>query len=433
MRLASTLVAAALILGACTQALPTATIPTTATPTAAVSATATARVTATTSPAATATTPPTPTQPAPTATPSADRFALILQTVSDIRGLDPLVDIRPKFMTREELRATLEDDLQEQREETLQVQKLLQLLGLIPADGDLYQMLLSLYSEQIVGFFDTETEELYVITGQEELTPSDELTLAHEYVHALQQQHFGIQTLMDDAEDDSEAQSGLSALIEGDATLVQIEYMNTHLTPQQRQELENASGESPVFEAAPYFLQESLLFPYLHGARLVGYLLAVGGLDALDEAYVDPPRSSEHVLHPERYLAGDDPVPVELPDLTEVLGPAWENVFSDVMGEFFLVKLLENTSTSTKVAMEAAEGWGGDSFVLWEHPDGSLALTTLLAWDTPKEAREFFDAASTALGSPHGQFLGINDDQVLWVLSPSEEITESIRLQFNGF
>jgi len=93
----------------------------------------------------------------------------------------------------------------------------LSILGLIPADTDLFELYLNLFTEQVLGLYDPETDQLYVIADRGEFGPLEESTLAHEYVHALQQQHFDIQSLGESAEVDLDASVALSALVEGDA------------------------------------------------------------------------------------------------------------------------------------------------------------------------------------------------------------------------
>ena len=359
-------------------------------------------------------------------------FDQILTRVAEIRGLDPLRAIIPKFMTREQLESTLREDLEEDRDDILNSQEVLKIMGMIPLDADLYQMLLSLYTEQVVGFYDTETEELYVIRGIDELTPSAELTLAHEYTHALQQQHFDIHTLAEELEGDSEGESALSALIEGGATTVQIEYMFTYLTSQEQQQVFNAAGDSPVFDASPYILRQSLLFPYNQGATLVTTLLISGQWQAINNAYREAPVSTEQVLHPEKYLEGEMPVAVSLPDVAASLGQGWEVVYDDVMGEFFLRTYLE-TRARSDLASRAAAGWGGDRFNLMAGPQGEQALVVLLAWDSERDAREFFDALDSSDSVPDEGFLGLKDDRVLWVFSPSGATTDEIASLFPDF
>jgi hypothetical protein len=47
-------------------------------------------------------------------------------------------------------------------------------------------------------------------------------------------------------------------------------------------------------------------------------------------------------------------------------------------------------------ASRAAAGWGGDRWALLEK-DGRQALVLSTAWDTPNDAREFFDTEGLAL------------------------------------
>ena len=389
MRLFIVLLTLLLLSVACTQAQPTATTTATTLPTPRPTFTPSASLTPTPSPTAHSKPTFTPAQATPSAlTPIFDQ---ILTRVSEIRGLDPLKTITPMFMTREQLTDTLEEDLEEDRGDILNSQELLKIMDMIPQNANLYQMLLSLLTEQVVGFYDTETEELYVIKGIDEVTPLDELTLAHEYVHALQQQHFDIHTLSQELENDSEADSALSALIEGDATMVQVEYMFTYLTSQERQEVFDSSEDSPVFDASPYVLQQSLLFPYDQGTTLVNTLLVSGEWEGVNNAFREAPVSTEQVLHPEKYLEGESPATVSLPEVATALGQGWEVKYDDVMGEFFLKTYLE-TRTRADLASRAAEGWGGDRFNLMAGPQGEQALVVLLAWDSKRDAQEFFDA-----------------------------------------
>ena len=359
-------------------------------------------------------------------------FDQILTRVAEIRGLDPLKTITPKFMTREQLESTLREDLDEDRDDILNSQELLEIMGMIPQDADLYQMLLSLFTEQVVGFYDPETEELYVIKGIDELTPLDELTLAHEYAHALQQQHFDIHSLAEKLADDSEAEAALSALIEGDATAVQAGYMFTYLTSQERQEVFDSSGDSPIFDASPYILRQSLLFPYNQGTTLVNALLLSGQWQAINNAYREAPVSTEQVLHPEKYLEGEIPVAVSLPDVAAALGQGWEVVYDDVMGEFFLKTYLE-TRTGADRASRAAAGWGGDRFNLLVGPQGEQALVVLLEWDSERDAKEFFDALDSSDSAPDDGFLGLKEDRVLWVISATSATTDEVLSLFPDF
>ena len=129
---------------------------------------------------------------------------------------------------------------------------------------------------------------------------------------------------------------------------------------------------------APPVLISSLSFPYSSGYRFVETLYDAGGFEAIDAAWADPPRSTEHILHPERYLAGDAPQIVTLPPLTDTLGVGWELLEDDILGEFFLREYLDQ-QLAAAVAERAAEGWGGDRYaVYWNEATGGLVMALRL-------------------------------------------------------
>ena len=191
-------------------------------------------------------------------------------------------------------------------------------LGLIPADFDLKKILLDLYAEQVVGYYDPATKALYVITGADptQLRP----VLVHELVHALQDQHVNLDSLIAH-ERGNDHQTAAQAAIEGHATMVMVAYMaeeQTHspvnlqtlpdIGEQMRPTLEAQNSQFPVFQKAPRILRETLVFPYVSGASFVQKLW----LRPLRTGFGDPfpaplgermPESTEQVMHAEsRFL-----------------------------------------------------------------------------------------------------------------------------------
>ena len=396
---------------------------------------ATATSTLAPAPTATAAMPPTATsRPDTDAAPSATVYEEVLRRVSDIRGLHPTEPINPQFKTRDELAAFLEEDLEEDLDEIMKVQEVLRLLELIPADANLTELLLELYTEQVAGFYDSGEEELFLIgEQQDELSVQEEVTLAHEFVHALQQQHYDIDSMLETAEDNSDAASAVIALVEGDAVSVELQYASQHITRERIQEfLSSAEGGSSVFDSTPYFLQQDLLFPYVEGPTFVFVLRRSMESGLIDQAYSNPPVSTEQVLHPQKYLSGEDPITVELRDSLAALGQGWKNVYGNVMGEFFLRTYLE-TRLGQGTANPIAAGWGGDRYALYSGPDGEYALVSLIVWDTARDAREFYEAMlSSQSVAPEG-FLGIEGDRVLWIVSPSRQVTHALLSIWPGF
>lgn len=76
-----------------------------------------------------------------------------------------------------------------------------------------------------------------------------------------------------------------------------------------------------------------LMFPYEYGFTFVEFLFEKNGFDSIDAAFLDPPVSTEQILHPERY-PWDEPKKVTLPELENTLGETWTLIDQNVMGEW---------------------------------------------------------------------------------------------------
>ncbi len=320
----------------------------------------------------------------------------IASWVASTRGLAKLSDIEYEFITTDDLRQHLLEqfDFENSQQEMEDDEDLLQILGFLDEDDDLYTILLDLYTEQIAGYYDIETKKLYVISNGGSLSVSDKITFAHEVTHALQDQHYDLEGLDELAGDDSEYSAALTSLIEGDAVLLQSAYYWTGLSQRERdifaQESEQTDSDS--YDEAPPYLQQSLIFPYDYGLEFVLYLYNNGAWDAVDAAYDSPPKSTEQIIHPDKYMAADDPVPVTLPDLETLLGEDWITIEEGTVGEFDLRMTLEAFIEPSEDTESAAAGWGGDAYAFLEdNASGDQLLVIYSTWDSEVEAQQFFD------------------------------------------
>jgi hypothetical protein len=329
-----------------------------------------------------------------------DAMHVIEERVSELRGLDTRQAITKAFMSTEELRQHIAEEFLEdysQREARDDV-LLYVAFDLMEPDVDLYNLLIDVQTEQVAGFYDPDTEEMYVIQGGDETGALERSVFSHEYVHVLQDQHFDLQEMgftndEGDEDEDSERQLAMRSLVEGDATLLQQQYMLQYFDFEDLQEMfgQVEATDMSVLDSAPAVLRESLVFPYQAGLAFVSALYNDGGWSAVDAAYKDPPLSTEQILHPERY-PDDLPQVVTLPPLTDTLGAGWRLVDEDVMGEFGL-QLYLNVHNNSSDVERAVEGWGGDRYVVhWREDESAAVLALRLAWDTPADATEFFDA-----------------------------------------
>ena len=334
--------------------------------------------------------------PTPTAAfpPDLDRKldAISLQAAA-IRGLTNRGSFERRLVSSEELRQMLEEDLAEDAEDLEIADRLYSVLGIIEPDSSLSDILLDVYSNIVVGLFDTDENALFVLADGDEFTLSNELTVAHEVAHGLQQQYYNIRDIRDGTEDNSDRRRAITALIEGDASLVEIIYRLRVFDDRQRQihMEESQSADLSAYRAAPALIQRTVAFPYFEGANFaIGMFQLNGDFAAIDQAYDALPESTEQILHPELYGV-DSPAVVTMPDLAAVLGDSWSEVDRDVMGELFLAALLEGV-LDPGVASQAAAGWGGDAYVLLEDDIGSEALVSVSVWDTVEDAEAFSSA-----------------------------------------
>ena len=371
--------------------------------------------------------------PVATSTPSAEELRLtaaldeIDARTSSIRELPLLRPVERRFLTREELGERLVEEMEEDREDIYESQRLYAALGAMPDDQDLFELLMELLGEGILGFYDSEDERLYVVKDAGGLEPHEERTYVHEMVHGIQQQHFDIKAMREALEGNSDAKLALRALIEGDATLGTARYAVEYMTPAERVAEPPASPALVrAFRAAPRVIQTQYIFPYQEGDTFVRGLYRSGGWQAVDAAFARPPSSTEQVLHPDKYESAEPPLEVMLPDLLPALGEGWKLLFEDTLGEMMLRAYLETGFRAVDPA-GAAAGWGGDRVAVYAGPeDGTVVLLSAL-WDTEPDAREFYDAfVRFTVDRTGGEWEPLDDETVTMTL-PNRVIAVSIR------
>ncbi len=355
--------------------------------------------------------------PAPTPEPSgslAEMLDEIERRVSEMREIYAFVDVDREFIAKDELRSRLLDDFEEDRDEVLQAQELYATLGILDEDVNLIELLVELYSEAVLGFFDTDENKMYIVNDDTDFSPADALTYAHEYAHGLQHRNFDLKAAFDAMEEsDEDGSLAYRALVEGDASLVEALYRAQQLSEEEQAQAqeESASQSYDAFLAAPHVIRELVVFPYVHGPRfVVDLLLESNSWKLVNQAFERVPLSTEHILHSEKYLAYEEPVEVVLPDVQAALGEEWRKLDEDTLGEFILMSYLE-MELEPEEAAAAAAGWGGDRYVLLQNVEGERLLISRVTWDSEADASEFFDAFQALMSArSDGEWRAIEGD-----------------------
>jgi hypothetical protein len=273
------------------------------------------------------------------------------------------------------------------------------LLGLVPDSLDLRALLLGLYTEQIVGYYDPGERTLHVVEGVAPATLAP--VLAHELVHALQDQHADLDSLIAPGRG-NDPRTAAHAALEGHATLVMFAYLaeqaeeralDPAALPNPATELaaglDAQNSQFPVFRTAPAIIRETLLFPYIGGADFMHQLWQAERLDRPAPLGRWLPASTEQVLHPrERFLRERDaPTALRIGDAAG----GWRTVGEDDgLGELETAIFLEQHLGAA--AREFARGWDGDVYRLLEDQRGQRALVWFSVWDGRADADRFVRA-----------------------------------------
>jgi hypothetical protein len=293
-------------------------------------------------------------------------------------------DVALDFMTRAELRRYLGElfEAEYPAEEAAADAKVLQAFGLLEPGVDLRALRARVMEENVAGFYDERParRRLYAVSGDRRLSPVNQIVLAHELRHALQDQYVDLSSaLPGDVSDFDDRRLAWLSLLEGDATLVMGRFLARRVSGSDDAAARLFSGSMPTPDVpgAPPVVRDQLVRPYFVGLAFAQALVERGGWEAMRTAWSRPPESTEQVLHVEKFLARE--APRALPEFPDP--PAGRVVAGGVLGELLIQTLLDG-------AEPAAAGWGGDSYTLWE-VRGRSVLAWRSSWDSEVDRREF--------------------------------------------
>lgn len=326
----------------------------------------------------------------------------IAKTVSDLRGLPLKKPIARGVLSKPEITKRLVERLDKDYApaEILAEERALKRFGLLPPEIDYRETVLALLTEQIAGFYDPEVKELYLADWID--VGMQRMVMAHEIDHALQDQSFNLTRFTKPDRENSDAQVARQALIEGDGVALMVEFMmremGQKIDPWANDTVVDAIGATSglaagkLFDQAPLALREALLFPYTGGLRLVASVRRTRPWSDVDAMYARPPLSTEQVLHPEKYRAGEKPVVVKAGALATLKG--WKRAYFNVLGELTLAVLFRQHGIDKPRADKAAAGWGGDRVAVYSAADDEKRTVgvAVMAWDSEADAVEAADA-----------------------------------------
>ena len=344
--------------------------------------------------------------PAATPAPLPPALQRALDNVAIVRGLSAPPSLRVELVARSALPALLDKLLTDKdRQWFARTTTLYRLLGHLRKDQDYLTVYNSFGSDSVLGLYSPPDDALWVVyeDGKEvdfdHLPKSEAETLAHEFVHALQDFHFHLDETYDRVIDDLDRNLAWTSVIEGDAVTHEALYSQRFLMRVGAGRALLLGGIRSVADV-PASITRELFFPYTTGADWVKGIVKNEGTQPIDKMLVDPPAGTAVILHPELRTNGWKPQVVVLPDLSGALGAGWKRESGGTFGEFQLRNYLQLRIRAGEAAT-AASGWQGDHYDVYVNGSQSVAAFRI-AFKDAADAAEFVDAQDKLLRAAKG-------------------------------
>lgn len=333
-------------------------------------------------------------------------IAAVNQNTAALRGLPALSQtINPSLLNNEGLRRYLRNMETYTIDDGYNESLILSSFDLVPRGFNMYEATMAYLLANLPGFYDPQAQIAVVVSSGNQFAAYEQYVHVHQVAHALQDANFTLTHLTADAGIYDDQMLAMRGFTEGEAKLLQEQYLATYLS-------ENAANiniqAAQTTQAPTPFLSQAFLFAYDEGYNFVNTLYTQAGWAGLNEAWDKAPISTEQILHPDRYLAGDLPKPVMLQPLDTVLGSGWQPIYTGTWGEFLLRQFLGQRLDANTVDT-AAMGWGGDQYMVYvqsstlgQQGKEQLVLLIRWSWDTAADSTEFASALTTYANSAYG-------------------------------
>ena len=334
----------------------------------------------------------------------------VLGQMSQITGLKLLTPLKKSLRSREEIRAYVIKQMNEDKNsaERYADQRSAEAFGLLPKGFDLDSFMVDVLTEQIEGLYDPAMHEFYIADWSP--LADQRMVMAHELTHALEDQHFRIETWLKAARPNEDAELARDSVLEGSAMAAMVDYLMLG-TGRSLKDLPDFDpgmligdlGSTPTLQKAPPFLKDALIFPYIGGLTFSAAIMKNTGWAALPGLFEKPPVSTQQILHPALYRSGKAPASVALPRLEKLLGDNWSKLDENILGEFGWKEVLKQFLDNDR-AKTLAAAWDGDRYIVFEQKQTKkLILGARLHLDSEEHAARFFGQYSEALEKKYSQ------------------------------
>jgi len=363
-----------------------------------------------------------------------ERRAVVARTmarVERVRGLEfesrvpvEVVD-RETYLADENVTATAWDEV------------VWEALLLIGEDESVESTFESFYGASVQGSY-APSEDRIVVVSESSQPTLDRRTLAHELVHALQDQHY--ESIFDRANLTRDERLARQGLIEGDAGYVEDLYEKR--CDGEWSCLPRPSGGPGASLDGEMGVYVAVYHPYSDGPAFVDHLRDRGGWTAVNAAYAAPPTSSAAVIHPERYPDWS-PESVRIPDRSAsnwsrfdrsppgtTVGEAslFATVWANGGTETFHLQRPARPHRTYNYTHPTTTGWVGDRLVPYRSATGATGYVLRIEWATAGDAAAFDIAYRDLLRTRRGAERREGDVLVV----PAGPYADAFRVERNG-
>ncbi len=300
-----------------------------------------------------------------------------------------------------------------------QEQEALARMGLLGSGDDLAALLDELYGQSLPIAYIEQRGRQSILQSIDKFSVAQRAEAAREFGRAATSQAFGSDAIgVGDATNGDQALAGV-ALQQGDGTVVMLDWSAANVGSNNQAKVDDVvvPGSDSILSSMPQLLQREYTFPFLEGRNFVDQVKG-GDWANVDDAWSQPPESTEQVMHPNKYRS-DRPTSIDLDGVAGQLGGGWSERWQQTMGELRIGVWLADGQPGSQQGPKApvklpkanaAAGWGGDRLVSLDGPDGSWAIVWQTKWDTSEDVGQFIKAANAAVADLSGAHAVVQAD-----------------------
>lgn len=281
------------------------------------------------------------------------------------------------------------------RDQTRALAFILQRHGLLGEDSMHDSQLFEHYYDAVQGLYDPKKDQLILLKGIGQA--SLQSILLHELVHNAQDSVIDLNAVLDKHVITFDAQLAARALIEGQAQAIRmLPWLLESSEPESLKDMLSKlnawmGADHPSDGVGPNAgLSALYYFPYLSGMRFVLERYAHDRSIDYPQMLKQIPRSTEQVMHAEKFLKQERPKTTRAEEHFASLEGLSELslVYRTTLGAFYITNMFRFSAADPQETLNLDTDWSGDQILVFRREETLLTVWDI-EWDTKKTATQF--------------------------------------------